>query len=408
MSHAELTPGAPALSGPDQQFNYAQLRLHVARLAAALRARGVAPGQRVAVRLQNSAAFVTVALACLWLGAAFVPVSAEDPVSRAERTLSDCQPSLLVTSQAPAPGEPEGGDVAGPGPLPAGPFAVTSYEELAALGAALPVDDGDVPAADPGQTAYIIYTSGTTGRAKGVCIPRSALAWAVRQVVAGLGYGTSTRSLAVSAFHFDGSYGNLFATLAGGGLLVVPRRSDLLFLRPFFEAVLEHRITHCTMSPSYLRLLMASRHRARLAGSSLRALGLGGEQVAGDDLERLWAVLPQLQVFNLYGPTECTIEVTSFPLTADMAHGHVPLGRPSAGTGFHLVEGDRLVESPGQVGELYISGPQLMSGYWGDPALTSAVMVELLPGTTCYRTGDLAYFDDRGLYYFAGRADDVV
>ena len=116
-------------------------------------------------------------------------------------------------------------------------------------------------------------------------------------------------------------------------------------------------------------------------------------------------------MFNRYGPTETTVAVTTYEVTPDdVASGHIPIGTPHRGTDFFLVDEDsRLVPGPSAPGELYIGGKQLMRGYWGDEKLSERVLrVDVVPGQTLYKTGDLVYRDPAGRYMYMGRLDDVV
>jgi acyl-coenzyme A synthetase/AMP-(fatty) acid ligase len=311
--------------------------------------------------------------------------------------MADCEPSLVINGGHSGTGLPDFGDR-----RTAGVDDILNHS-------------GPVPqrSQDAERDAYVIYTSGTTGVPKGVRIPQKAFEWAVAHAAKLLGLERSTRALCVSSFHFDGSYGTVFPTLSTGGSLVIPRREDLLFLKRFFSVVRERGITFTGFSPSYLRLLVASRQLDKLAGSEFRTLALGGEECVAEDVAELWRVLPGLRVFNRYGPTETTIAVTNYELTrADVASGKVPIGAPHAGVSFNVVRLDgsgALVQEAGEVGELYIGGEQLMSGYWRDPALSEAVLrSDVVPGEVVYKTGDLVYRDRRGLYVYAGRSDDVV
>jgi D-alanine--poly(phosphoribitol) ligase subunit 1 len=149
----------------------------------------------------------------------------------------------------------------------------------------------------------------------------------------------------------------------------------------------------------------------RLAGTPLGVVALGGEASSTADVRSLWEAAPEVRVFNRYGPTETTIAVTHVQLTPEMlAGGTVPIGRPHPGVSFHLVDDTgRLVDSPDRVGELYIGGSQLMTGYWGAPALTADVLRgDVVPGATVYRTGDLMYRTADGDYVYVDRADRVI
>lgn len=397
LHHAQAAPGDPAVQDDHEAFGYGELAERMAAIASGLAAYGLVPGDRVAIDLGNSAAFVTVALGCLWLGAPFVPLSPLDPHGRIARIVTDCEPSLVIV-----------GGHAGAGVPQLGATRTVGVEDVLN-------HSGPVPARsrDAERDAYLIYTSGTTGAPKGVRIPERALRWAVTSAANLLGLERATRALCVSSFHFDGSYGTVFPTLLTGGSLVIPKREDLLFLRQFYGAVREEGITFTGFSPSYLRLLVASRQLDRLAGSELRTVVLGGEECVAEDVAELWGVLPELRVFNRYGPTETTIAVTNYEVTAgDVASGKIPIGAPQAGVSFHLLRPDgtgTLVQGAGEVGELYIGGEQLMRGYWRDSVLSQAVLRrDVVPGELVYKTGDLVYRDGRGLYVYAGRSDDVV
>ena len=259
--------------------------------------------------------------------------------------------------------------------------------------------------------AYAIYTSGTTGAPKGVLIGSRAFSAAVEAVVGALDLNRDTRTLCVSPFHFDGSFGTLFPTLFAGGALVIRPRDALLFPRTFFNAVVNERITYTGFSPSYLRLLLASPQISKLDDSVLDVIALGGEASSIADIRSLWSAAPRVRVFNRYGPTEATIAVTHVCLTPEMTEdGTVPMGTPHPAVSFFLVdEAGAVVEGSGKVGELYIGGAQLMEGYWGAPALTAEVLrSDVVPGELVYRTGDLVYRDTHGRYVYVDRADRVI
>ena len=205
LRHALERPGSLAAQDDMERLTYAELYERVAATAGGLWSFGVRPGDRVALRLSNSVGFLSVALACLWLGAPFVPISIDDPEGRVEQILTDNDPALaVVEADRTAPGL-WGRTVVGP-------------DELMRT-------RGPVPerAQDPERDAYMIYTSGTTGSPKGVQIPVSSFGWSISATADGLGLDHSTRSLCVSPFHFDGSYTNLFPTLVAGGCVVIPK-----------------------------------------------------------------------------------------------------------------------------------------------------------------------------------------
>jgi D-alanine--poly(phosphoribitol) ligase subunit 1 len=395
-------PDRAAVKDLERELTYAELGHEVARVAAGLRGRGVVEGDRVALHFPNSVDFVVTALACLSVGAIFVPLSVSDPMARLAIIVGDCAPALIVAAD-----DDLGATTwrAGRGQPP-----TVAFSDLASTGAD-PFGEAALGDAGADRGAYIIYTSGTTGTPNGVLIGRAAFAAAVGATSSALGLGTDTRTLCVSPFHFDGSFATLFPTLCSGGTVVMRPRDALLFPRTFFRVVAAEAITYTGYSPSYGRLLASSPLMASLARTELRLVALGGEASSPADVRSLWEAAPEVVVFNRYGPTETTIAVTHMQLSPEvLADGTVPIGRPHPGVTFHLVdEQGALVEAAGQVGELYVGGDQLMTGYWGAPGLTAAVLRhDLVPGETLYRTGDLAYRTTSGDYVYVDRVDRVI
>jgi D-alanine--poly(phosphoribitol) ligase subunit 1 len=397
LRHAVDRPDAVALKDGRGPLSYADLLEQVKSSAAGLAQLGVRSGDRVALWLPNSAAFLVTALGCLWLGAAFVPLSMDDPPSRLARAVADCDPTAIVV--------PGGRQRLDP-PAVFGGRRLVDTLSLLESGERAPRQERD-----PERDAYLIYTSGTTGSPKGVRIPERAFRMAISNAANLLGLDATTRTLCVPPFHFDGAYGSAFPTLVAGGSLVVPRRERLLFVKPFFTALLEEGITHTGFTPTYLRLVLSTPWSRSLIRCNLRTLGLGGEECVAADVARLWKLHPTLRVFNRYGPTETTIQVTTYEIDRkDVASGTVPIGPPHPGVSFHIVAEDgQLVRGHDETGELWIGGNQLMRGYWGDKELTSRMLRDdVVPGTTVYRSGDLVYRDVRGRFVCVGRTDSLV
>jgi amino acid adenylation domain-containing protein len=397
ISQALNGPDFSAIKDQDRELNYGELIEEVARLGSGLAGRGVVEGDRVALFLPNSIDFVVAALASLWIGAIFVPLAVTDPEARLVTMLSDCAPAIVVTSDAQD-------DESGHTPSYHGaPFSrISSLMELG--------QDLVAPLQASSRPAYSMYTSGTTGTPKGVMIGTIAFGAAVESTSKVLGLDRDTRTLCVSPFYFDGSFATLFPTLFSGGTVVI-RPYSLLYARTFFDAVLTERITYTGFSPSFLRLLLASPHMAKLSDSTLDVIALGGEASSIADIRALQTIAPRIRVFNRYGPTETTIVVTHKHLTPEIiAEGVVPIGFAHPGVSFHLLDDDALiVEGPDRVGELYIGGVQLMDGYWGAPDLTKVVLrTDVVPGETVYRTGDLVYRLADGNYVYVDRADNVI
>jgi D-alanine--poly(phosphoribitol) ligase subunit 1 len=394
VERSRTEPDHVAAADLERELTFAELIDHASRVGAGLKERGVAVGDRVALLVPNSVDFVVAALATLWIGATFVPLAVTDPLPRLISIVEDSAPTLIVRSSS---NDEVPTSIAG--------VATVELEELLVAAPTPLLED------DPQRVDYMIYTSGTTGKPKGVRIADAAFHAAVHSTADALGLDGSTRTLCVSPFHFDGSYANLFPTLVSGGTVVMRPRESLLYPRMFFNTVANERITYSGFTPSYLRLLLASPQFSKLGDSTLTMIALGGEAISMADLRVLWSKVPSMRVFNRYGPTETTIAVTNIELTPDLIRdGVVPMGQPHPGVTFYLInERGETIDAANQVGELYVGGVQLMTGYWADDALTEGVLRrDVVPNEIVYRTGDLVYrLEDRNFVY-VDRVDRVV
>ena len=397
IENSRRNPRHVAVKDADGMLTYEELIAVVSRAAAALTARDVAQGDRVVLLLQNSIDFVVGALASLWIGAIFVPLDATDPAQRLASLIADCRPSVVLSN----------------GVADHDVLAEDLDTSIFMSMADLLVDAVDTMQATPAgeRPSYLIYTSGTTGTPKGVTIGSTAFEVGVSSCCDELGLGPTTRSLLVSPLHFDGSFDTLFTTLVSGGTLIIRPRESLLFPRFFFNTVIAESVTYTGFTPSYLRNLMSDPQFHRLATSDLQVIALGGEACSIGDLHGIWSVLPQVRIFNRYGPTETTIAVTHAELTPSMlSSGVIPIGRPHPEVQFYLIdEFGRLIDELDIAGELYIGGRQLMDGYWNSPDLSAEVMVtDIVAGERVYRTGDIVYRSSADEYVYVGRADRVV
>ncbi len=291
--------------------------------------------------------------------------------------------------------------------------APATAELLAAQDASDLLDGDRLAPLTPGHPAYVIYTSGSTGRPKGVVITHETvgnLFHSHRETLyAPAKATTGRRHLRAGhawAFSFDASWQPQLWLLDGHCVHVVSdetRRDPELLA----AAVVEHGFDFLEVTPSFFAQ-MAETGLVRDDGSCpLAVVGVGGEAVPVALWERLGR-LNGTEAFNLYGPTESTVDA----LVARVRDSDRPLvGRPVAGTRAYVLD-DRLQPlPPGVTGELYLAGGGLARGYLDRPALTAERFVADpfgAPGSRLYRTGDLARWTADGYLDYLGRADDQV
>ncbi len=324
----------------------------------------------------------------LRIGAAYVPLDPLAPLARIREIVADCEMRVVITT----PGRAEAS-----GDLPAAVMRVDPE--------ATPVLDG--PGLAPAERirrsdddlAYILYTSGSTGTPKGVCIShRNALAfieWAGDEVeVMG-----SDRLSNHAPFHFDLSVFDLYAAFrAGASVHLVP---ETLAYAPerLVAFLIAHEISVWYSVPSALMLMMSQGGLLDVDPFPARAVIFAGEPFPIAHLRRLVDGHPTARYWNFYGPTEtnvCTFhEVHDIPPEQTTP---VPIGRACSGDTVWAVKDDGSRAGVGEIGELHVSGPTVLIGYWGKP----------LHGPGPYATGDLVKLEDDGSWAYIGRRDHMV
>ncbi|MET8684396.1 amino acid adenylation domain-containing protein [Streptomyces sp. NPDC004732] len=382
-----LRPDEPALVCGGTQLSYAELDRRANRLAHALHARGVEPGQVVGLHCGRTAEFVVGMWGVLKAGAAYLPLDPGQPHGRLRAIVEEAEPVLVL------------GDVADP------PEPWLSLAEVEAEGVR---DDAPQQLPTPSQLAYVIYTSGSTGRPKGVAATHGNIANLLENWLAAYGALPGEPSSAWASFGFDASVHELFLPPTTGGVLhLVPddRRGDPEVLLDWMR---EHRIAHAWLPAAYINWIDED-PGARLQGLALRQLATGAEPLPEQALWRLCEALPGLRVCYVYGPTETTVYSITHNDPQDMDR-RSPIGRPVDNTRIYLLDRRRQLVPPGVVGEVYIGGAGVTQGYLNRPDLTEERFPAdpFVPGERVYRTGDLARRLPDGKYEFVGRADDQV
>ncbi|NMF62559.1 D-alanine--poly(phosphoribitol) ligase (plasmid) [Brasilonema octagenarum UFV-E1] len=392
---AKRTPDALAIRGPDGSITYGELDRLANRIAKALTALGVCRGDRVGIWLDKSVRAVATMQGVLRLGAAYVPIDPLGPAVRTRTILKDCAVKALITTEKRAEATLTNDLECVACLCTDGIWKGQTWNDLVAFSDE-PVE-GFSPADD--DLAYILYTSGSTGKPKGVCIShRNALAfieWAAQELQA----TPADRFSNHAPFHFDLSVLDLYVAFhVGASVSLVPDGMSYAPKR-LVDFITQETITIWYSVPSALILMMEQGGLLDRQTLPLRAILFAGEPFSLKHLRRLYEYLPSVRFLNLYGPTEtnvCTFyEVQG--IEPDRTKP-VPIGRACSGNCVWALKDDGTKAKLGEEGELIVSGPTVMLGYWGHPP----------QGDKPYATGDIVRLLKDDNYLYVGRRDHLV
>jgi amino acid adenylation domain-containing protein len=395
-------PDRPAVSHHDERLSYAELDARANRLARLLIGRGAGAGDIVAMVLPRSIDYVVTALAIVKTGAAYLPVDTSYPTRRILQVLSDAGAAHVVTVAALS--DPL--QVTGTAPV------VLDAEDtrtlLADTDPSSPTDADRRAPLTPDTPAYVLYTSGSTGRPKGVVVAHRAITNRLHHMQHQIPLGPDDRLLQKTPAGFDVTVREVFWPLLAGASIVVADPDGHRDPAYLVETIVAENITIAHFVPSGLKVFLQEPDAGKCV--SLRRVVCGGEALPAE-LQAWFASVLEADLFNVYGPTEAAVDVSSMLCPKNPEPGPVLIGRPVWNTRLYILDEQRRMLPSGVIGELYIAGVQLAEGYLGQPELTADRFVDDPfgePGARMYRSGDAARWRADGVIEFFGRLDHQV
>ena len=358
----------------------------------------------VMIYMEKSPACIAAFMGVLESGNFYVPVDIEMPGQRVGSIIENLKPALIICDEDRLPETEK---------IALQRVRVISYEELSGA-------DEDKKTLEEIRSrhidtdpAYAIYTSGSTGVPKGVIVSHRSLIDYAEHFSLAAGFKADDIAGNQVPFHFDASLIDIYCTLKNGGtMVIIPVR---LFSVPakLLEFMEERRITIIRWVPSALNMVAAFKALKLTRPSALREIIFGAEAMPTKCFNYWKSYYPEAVFIQIYGPTEITGVCTYYVVDRDFDDTEtIPIGKHLKNSGvFLLDENDRLIteDSPGVQGEICVRGSGLANGYINSPEITEKVFTQNpLNGSfpeRIYRTGDLAFYNEKKELVFASRKD---
>lgn len=379
------TPDVVAVSQDERSWTYAQFYDELSQLITYYKASGIQKGDIVMAALPHEMKSVVVIFSIILCGAIYLPVSLEWPIERIKEIQQDCQARFLVS------------DSINLSDIRTLPLQYKSKERTLRTRFAIP--DGE-------DVAYIIYTSGSTGKPKGVMICHRSLNCYLQWASDTYSKTQNEVHALFSDFPFDFTITSLFVPIMTGGEIRI-YTSTTEQPNVFGDILNENRVTVLKITPSHIGLIQSIEHQNR----SIHTFVVGGEDLKTQSCQTLLEkFMAAPRIFNEYGPTEATVGciIHKYDPQTDKDVS-VPIGKPIAGAQALLLDQDGNLLPYDTKAELILGGEGVTCGYCGNSGSPDKfIQSALLPGETLYRTGDLAYINEQGIYMYCGRIDDEL
>jgi acyl-CoA synthetase (AMP-forming)/AMP-acid ligase II len=406
---ASLGPGAACLTMGDATLSYGQVQELSWRVASALAASGVRPGDKVAILSAND----PVAFACVFgiarAGAVWCPVNPRNEAAENRELLDlfDCTCLIFQGGFEPLvshmlPGLPKLTTLVC---LDAGCGTAVSFDAWLDGAPAEPVPAEPWSAETPDDVAAIVGTGGTTGRPKGVMLTGRNLETMSALTLMGYPFTGRPRYLALAPLtHAAGVL--CFPIMALGGEIVVMPKPDLT---EYLALIERHRITHTFLPPTLIYMLLGHEKLAGADLSSLQCLWYGAAPMSAARLEEaIGAIGPVLA--QLFGQSEAPMMISMMaPAEHFRPDGSIArerlssAGRPAPLVTVAIMDGEGRLLPPGERGEIVIRSSLVMAGYYKDPAATQEASRH-----GWHHTGDIGYLDAENFLYIVDRAKDMI
>lgn len=386
--YAQQKPEAKALVACDATYTFKEVDELTNRIANALRQRGVEPRSRVALMLPRTSRVILSIFGVMKAGCAYIPCDPEYPTERIQHILTDSHASYIITT-ADRQGEFSN--------------AIDVEQLLADSVCCEPVE----PNITPQDLSYLIYTSGSTGKPKGVMLRHESIVSYLYNHPANTHIHALSETvhafLCVTTFSFDMSLKEYGSAIYNGKTIVLASEEETTNAALLADLLRRTGADAFNATPSRMLQYMELPAFMEAIGQC-KVIMCGGEKYADGLLDKLRAAAPKARIFNTYGPTEITVSCNCKELTHT---DRISVGRPLFNYKEFIVDVDGNELPVGVVGELYIGGIGVATGYNDLPEMTSERFINY-KDTRIYKSGDYACWTEEGDVVILGRTDNQI
>ena len=406
--HAHNTGHKTVLVTGQVRLSYAEFNAKAEALAHSLRAQNVQRGDRVVIFMDNCWQAAVSVFAILKAGAVFTLVNPSTKADKLGYILNDCTPSALLTQAKLLPVVDEAEAFAAIPALIAVKGPSRSKRPHLLFETAVEPQENQAEIISGGidiDLAMLIYTSGSTGRPKGVMMTHRNIEAAATSLTGLLKNTADDIILSVLPLSFNYGLYQLLMTVKLGATLVLEK--SFAFPQAVFDMMRAEKVTGFPIVPTMSAIMMQMRDLTSGFLPDLRYVTNTAAQLPVPHIEFLQRVVPDAEIYSMYGMTECKRCTWLPPHMISEKPESVGIALPNSEV--YLIDEQGGSVPVGEAGEMVIRGPNVMQGYWNNPEASAAVLRSgHNPWEKVLHTGDLLRMDADGYYYFVGRKDDII